>query len=32
MPDTIEHGENGYLVQPYEIEDLAKGIAWVFEC
>jgi glycosyltransferase involved in cell wall biosynthesis len=31
MPDMIEHGQNGYLAQPYEIEDLAKGIAWVLE-
>lgn len=31
MPDMIEHQKNGYLAQPYEIEDLAKGIAWVLE-
>lgn len=31
MPDMIEHGSNGYLAQAYEIEDLAKGIAWVLE-
>jgi glycosyltransferase involved in cell wall biosynthesis len=30
-PDMIEHQKNGYLVQPYNIEDLAKGIAWVLE-
>lgn len=29
MPDLIEHEQNGYLAQPYEVEDLAKGIAWV---
>jgi glycosyltransferase involved in cell wall biosynthesis len=29
MPDMIEHGHNGYLVQPFEIDDLAKGVAWV---
>lgn len=29
MPDTIEHQKNGYLAQPYKIEDLAQGIAWV---
>jgi glycosyltransferase involved in cell wall biosynthesis len=31
MPDTIEHQHNGYLAQPYKIEDLARGIAWVLE-
>lgn len=31
MPDLIEHHSNGYLAQPYEIEDLARGIAWVVE-
>lgn len=31
MPDMIEHQKNGYLAQPYEIDDLAQGIAWVLE-
>lgn len=31
MPDLIDHGENGYLVRPFESEDLAKGIAWILE-
>jgi glycosyltransferase involved in cell wall biosynthesis len=31
MPDTIEHQQNGYLAQPYEVEDFASGIAWVLE-
>ena len=31
MPDMIEHKQNGYLAEPYEIEDLAQGIAWVLE-
>lgn len=31
MPDMIEHQQNGYLAQPYESADLAKGIAWVLE-
>jgi len=31
MPDMIEHQQNGYLAKPYQIEDLAKGIAWVLE-
>jgi glycosyltransferase involved in cell wall biosynthesis len=29
MPDMIEHEKNGYLAQPFKIEDLAKGIIWV---
>ncbi len=31
MPDMIEHQKNGYLAQPYKIEDLAQGIVWVLE-
>ncbi|MEA5573951.1 glycosyltransferase family 4 protein [Calothrix sp. UHCC 0171] len=31
MPDMIEHEKNGYLAQPFEVEDLAQGIAWVLE-
>lgn len=31
MPDLIEHQQNGYLAKAYDIEDLAKGIAWVLE-
>jgi glycosyltransferase involved in cell wall biosynthesis len=27
----IDHQSNGYLAQPYEIEDLARGIVWVIE-
>ncbi len=29
MPDIIEHLKNGYLAQPYKLEDLAEGITWV---
>jgi glycosyltransferase involved in cell wall biosynthesis len=29
MPDMIDHRQNGYLAQPFEIKDLANGIAWV---
>jgi glycosyltransferase involved in cell wall biosynthesis len=29
MPDMIEHQANGYLATPYEVEELAKGMAWV---
>ncbi|MGF1588758.1 MAG: glycosyltransferase family 4 protein [Pleurocapsa sp.] len=31
MPEIIEHQQNGYLAQPFEVEELAKGIAWVLE-
>lgn len=29
--DLIEHGRSGYLVEPYEVADLAKGLLWVLE-
>ena len=29
MKDMIVHQDTGYLVKPYSIDDLAKGIAWV---
>ncbi|HVI95738.1 MAG TPA: glycosyltransferase [Anaeromyxobacter sp.] len=29
VPDLVDHGENGYLARPYDVEDLAAGIAWV---
>ncbi|MBA3921988.1 MAG: glycosyltransferase, partial [Nostocaceae cyanobacterium] len=31
IPDLIEHQRNGYLAEPYNIEDLAQGISWVLE-
>jgi glycosyltransferase involved in cell wall biosynthesis len=31
LKDIVDHQENGYLVKPYEIEDLVKGIVWVLE-
>jgi glycosyltransferase involved in cell wall biosynthesis len=31
MPDMIDYEQNGYLAQPYEVEDLARGITWVLE-
>jgi glycosyltransferase involved in cell wall biosynthesis len=31
LADIVEHQRNGYLAKPFEIEDLAKGIAWVLE-
>lgn len=29
LPDMIEHQENGYLAEPFDAEDLARGIAWL---
>jgi glycosyltransferase involved in cell wall biosynthesis len=31
VPELIDHQQNGYLVTPFEIDDLARGIAWVLE-
>lgn len=31
IPDLIEHQQNGYLALPFDIKNLAKGIAWVLE-
>ena len=31
MPDLIEHQKNGYLAQPFDTTDLARGIEWVLE-
>lgn len=28
MPDMIDHLETGYLAQPFDVDDLAEGIAW----
>lgn len=27
--DIIDHQQNGYLAKPYDVKDLAQGIAWV---
>ena len=29
FPDLIDSQENGYLVRPFDTEDLARGIAWI---
>jgi glycosyltransferase involved in cell wall biosynthesis len=29
MPDLIDHGDTGYLAQPFYPQDLAQGIEWV---
>ena len=31
LPDQVDDQTNGYLAQPYEIDDLAHGISWVLE-
>lgn len=31
LKDIIDHQQNGYLAQPYEVDDFARGIAWVLE-
>jgi glycosyltransferase involved in cell wall biosynthesis len=31
MPDMIDHQQNGYLAKSFDVEDLARGIAWVLE-
>jgi len=31
IKDVIDHQQTGYLATPFEVEDLAKGIAWVLE-
>ena len=29
MPDMISHKQNGYLTEPFDTEDLARGITWI---
>ena len=31
LKDIVRHQQNGYLAQPFEVEDLARGIAWIVE-
>jgi glycosyltransferase involved in cell wall biosynthesis len=31
LKDIVVHQQNGYLARPFEMEDLAQGIAWVLE-
>lgn len=31
IKDIIDHKENGYLAKPFEPEDYANGINWIFE-
>jgi glycosyltransferase involved in cell wall biosynthesis len=29
LPDVVDHRVTGYLAEPYKVDDLAHGIAWV---
>lgn len=31
ITDMVEHMKNGYLAEPYKVEDLANGIKWILE-
>lgn len=31
LKDIVDHQINGYLAQPFKVEDLGQGIAWVLE-
>jgi glycosyltransferase involved in cell wall biosynthesis len=31
LPELIEHRRTGYLAEPFEVMDLARGIAWVLD-
>lgn len=31
LKDIVDHQQNGYLAEPFEVEELAKGIVWVLE-
>ncbi|MEM6611736.1 MAG: glycosyltransferase family 4 protein [Cyanobacteria bacterium P01_C01_bin.72] len=31
LQDIVTHQQDGYLAEPFEIEDLARGIAWVLD-
>jgi len=31
LPDIVKHQETGYLAEPFNPQDLAKGIVWVLE-
>jgi glycosyltransferase involved in cell wall biosynthesis len=32
MANTVDHGKTGYLAEPFDTEDLARGIHWVLAC
>lgn len=29
LPDIVDHGDTGYLAEPFNTDDLANGISWV---
>jgi len=29
LPDIVDHQRTGYLAQPFDTDDLAKGIEWI---
>jgi glycosyltransferase involved in cell wall biosynthesis len=31
LPDVVEHQKTGYLAQPFDTQDLARGIQWVLD-
>jgi glycosyltransferase involved in cell wall biosynthesis len=31
MPDIVDHGISGYLARPFDVGDLADGIAWTIQ-
>jgi glycosyltransferase involved in cell wall biosynthesis len=31
LKDIIDHQKNGYLANPFEVDDLANGIVWILE-
>ncbi|HTY24717.1 MAG TPA: glycosyltransferase [Desulfomonilaceae bacterium] len=31
LSDLVEHGATGYLAQPFDTQDLARGICWVLD-
>ncbi len=31
LPDVVQHQQTGYLANPYDVADLAHGMAWVLE-
>ena len=31
LKDIVDHKKNGYLAEPYDSEDLARGIKWILE-
>lgn len=31
LKDIIDHQQNGYLAQPFDVDDLSRGIIWILE-